>query len=406
MPQNPLLKKAVISNRRLSKRGMLERMFTMTFKGFVYPQIWEDPEIDIEALEIGPETRIVTISSGGCNILNYLTEAPERIHAVDLNPTHVALARLKLGALKTLPSYEAFFRFFGHADERGNRRAYFSHVEPHLDASTRAYWNHRGVRGRRINLFTRNVYAYGVLGRFIGLLHLVARLHGKNPRRMLTARNMEEQRWLFENTIGPVFDSKLVRALCKLPVSYYGLGIPPAQYEALAGSAGGDIAGLMRSRLERLACDFDISENYFAWQAFGRGYDKEDRRAVPRYLQREHYDGLQARLDRVSVEHQSMTEYLRAQPDASMDRYILLDAQDWMTSTILNELWSEILRTARPRARVIFRTAGEETILPGRIDDAILERWDYREDDSRAWTARDRSSIYGGFHLYVLKQPH
>ena len=120
----------------------------------------------------------------------------------------------------------------------------------------------------------------------------------------------------------------------------------------------------MRSRLERLACDFDISENYFAWQAFGRGYDKEDRRAVPRYLQQEHYEGLRSRLDRVSVEHESMTEYLRAQPDASMDRYILLDAQDWMTPAILTELWGEILRTARPGARVIFRPPGKRRFFP------------------------------------------
>ena len=44
-----------------------------------------------------------------------------------------------------------------------------------------------------------------------------------------------------------------------------------------------------------------------------------------------------------------------------MDRYILLDAQDWMTSTILNELWSEIL--PRPAGPVIFEP-GEGPILP------------------------------------------
>ena len=29
--------------------------------------------------------------------------------------------------------------------------------------------------------------------------------------------------------------------------------------------------------------------------------------------------------------------------------------------------------------------------------------WDYREAESAALHERDRSSIYGGFHLYVLK---
>ena len=43
---------------------------------------------------------------------------------------------------------------------------------------------------------------------------------------------------------------------------------------------------MLRERVERLACDFPIHDNYFAWQAFGRGYDLESREAVPDYLQR------------------------------------------------------------------------------------------------------------------------
>ncbi len=41
-----------------------------------------------------------------------------------------------------------------------------------------------------------------------------------------------------------------------------------------------------------------------------------------------------------------MTDYLAACPAASRDRYVLLDAQDWMTDAQLNALWAEITRTA------------------------------------------------------------
>ena len=66
-------------------------------------------------------------------------------------------------------------------------------------------------------------------------------------------------------------------------------------------------------------------------------------------------------------------------------------------------LWAEITRTAKPRARVVFRTAAEPSLLPGRVDNAILDRWTYEAEQSRALGAEDRSSIYGGFHLYVRK---
>jgi S-adenosylmethionine-diacylglycerol 3-amino-3-carboxypropyl transferase len=82
---------------------------------------------------------------------------------------------------------------------------------------------------------------------------------------------------------------------------------------------------------------------------------------------------------------------------------VLLDAQDWMGDDTLDRLWRAISRSARPGARVIFRTAAEPSLLPGRLAPELLARWDYAEAESRAWTLRDRSAIYGGFHLYRLK---
>ena len=101
--------------------------------------------------------------------------------------------------------------------------------------------------------------------------------------------------------------------------------------------------------------------------------------------------------------NRSVTEYLASCPDSSRDRYVLLDAQDWMTDDQLNALWREITRTARPGARVIFRTAAEPSLLDGRLDPVLLDRWHYEAEASQEFTARDRSAIYGGFHLYVLK---
>jgi S-adenosylmethionine-diacylglycerol 3-amino-3-carboxypropyl transferase len=162
------------------------------------------------------------------------------------------------------------------------------------------------------------------------------------------------------------------------------------------------MATVLEQRLQRLACDFDLSDNYFAWQAFGQKYAGEQG-PLPPYLQRERFQALKARTQNVRIEHASFTEHLAELPDASRDAYVLLDAQDWMTDEQLTALWREIVRTAKPGARVIFRTAGEETILPGRVPDAILSRFSYDAAAGRAWTARDRSAIYGGFHLYTLE---
>ena len=127
------------------------------------------------------------------------------------------------------------------------------------------------------------------------------------------------------------------------------------------------------------------------------------RAPLPPYLQRESFARAALARRRHDGGARLAHRASRRQPAASLDAYVLLDAQDWMTDAQLNALWSEIVRTAKPGARVIFRTAGEETILPGRVPDAILARFAYdRERLPRSWTAKDRSSIYGGFHLYAL----
>jgi S-adenosylmethionine-diacylglycerol 3-amino-3-carboxypropyl transferase len=398
---NRAVRNAVHRHDHLTRQGLLERAFTFAFRGLVYAQIWEDPAIDMEALAIRPDSHVVTIASGGCNVLSYLTANPRAITAVDLNTAHVALNKLKLAAARHLPDHAGFHRFFGQAASRENIAAYKSLIRPHLDDPTRRYWEGRDLIGRRrIGGFAHGVYKRGLLGGFIGMAHLLARLNGVDPRRLLAARSLEEQREIFDRDYAPVFDKGFVRWLTSQPASLFGLGIPPAQYEALAG--GETMAKVLRERLERLACHFDIRDNYFAWQAFGRGYGDGPTAPLPPYLDRRHYEDVVARVDRVEVRHASFTDYLSSRPDASLDRYVLLDAQDWMTDEQLTLLWQEITRTARPGARVLFRTAGAPTILPGRVPDAILGRWRYAEAASRNFSGRDRSSIYGGVHLYTL----
>jgi S-adenosylmethionine-diacylglycerol 3-amino-3-carboxypropyl transferase len=399
---NEGLRAAVHRHKPLSRRGLQERLFTLAFRQLVYPQIWEDPDIDREALRLGPTDRVIAIASGGCNVLSYLIDDPQEIIAVDLNGAHIALNRLKLAGLQTLPTHDLFFRFFGRADSHDNIAIYDQKLRPHLDLASRAYWDGRDLSGRRrIDAFTRNFYRHGLLGRFIGAGHVVAKLYGARLDAVLEADTLADQRRAFEREIAPLFDKRFVRWLTRRPSALYGLGIPPEQYRALAGDGPDGIAAVLKRRVERLACDFPVRENYFAWQAFGRSYGDAADPSLPPYLQAGNFEFLRARADRVATFHGSLTERLAKERDSSLSAYVLLDAQDWMNDETLTALWREIARTARPGARVIFRTAADERLLPGRVPEAILSRFRYEAEASRGWGARDRSSIYGAFHLYV-----
>ncbi|MEM8789798.1 MAG: DUF3419 family protein [Pseudomonadota bacterium] len=391
---------AVHQNPPLSRSGLSERVFSNMFKGLVYAQIWEDPAVDMAALRIGPESRLVCIASGGCNMMSYLTAGPAEVMAVDLSPAHVALNRLKLTAARVLDQ-ATFYDLFGHANLRRNIEVYDRALAPELDPGARAFWEGRqGAMRRRIEMFARGFYRYGALGRYLTACHIASRLGGVDYRPFLAAPDMAAQAAFFENQVAPLFDKRLVRWAAGRRASLFGLGIPPQQYEKLAADGGGDIIPVLRGRMRRLMCDFPVSENYFAWAAFNRGYKPDGTGPVPPYLEAPRFEALKRNARKAMIAHRPLTDALRDLPEGSRHGYVLLDAQDWMNDAQLNALWAEITRTAVPGARVVFRTGGAPDILPGRVAEDTLAHWHYLDDASATATRNDRSAIYGGVHVY------
>ena len=85
-------------------------------------------------------------------------------------------------------------------------------------------------------------------------------------------------------------------------------------------------------------------------------------------------------------------------------------ASSWQRAAGQRRSWQEWCRSAaagaraaRPGARVIYRTAAAPSPLDGQVPDAIMEKWDYRREESLRFTTLDRSAIYGGFHLHLRK---
>lgn len=75
---------------------------------YIYAFNWEDPKIDRQLLNINKDDVILTITSAGDNILDYLLESPRRIHAVDLNPNQNHLLELKIAAFTALPQEDVW----------------------------------------------------------------------------------------------------------------------------------------------------------------------------------------------------------------------------------------------------------------------------------------------------------
>lgn len=393
------LRDAVHQHAPTSLMGMQQRLFSFWFNSFIYNQIWEDPAVDLQALQVTPESRILTIASGGCNVLNYLTANPAHITAIDLNPYHMSLTRLKLAAMKHLPDHASFYDFFGYADRDNNVALYNKHIQPHLEEELESFWQGRNILGqKRIHMFRDGLYRHTRFGYFMRFLHWIARQTNYQPDKLLRANSLYEQQAIFRQHIAPFFDNRLVKFVGKLPISVFSLGIPPQQYKAM--KAQGNLIEQYRERVERIACQLPIQTNYFAWQGFSHSYDHDKRQAIPDYLKAEHYDTIRSQLGKVDTHLGSMIDFLEQQPTHSYDRFVFLDAQDWMTDDVLTRLWTQVARVGKPGTRIIFRTAAAESPLETALPAELRSQFVYETETSAQLFQQDRSAIYGGFHLY------
>lgn len=404
--------KAAVKQRPVTtRRGIMQRVFALWFDAFVYNQIWEDPRVDIKALKLDDTSRVLTISSGGCNALNYLLENPASVKAVDLNSNHIYFLNLKRAAIKHLMDHKEFFDLFGYGKSENAGEIYKRSIAQNLDKGARRFWEARTISGHltgrsRIGYFEKGgIYEHSRNGYFLRAFHRFANLLGFKPDEVLKAQSREEQIRLYEEFTEPFFDSFLIRTVGKMPVTLFGLGIPPQQYEELKKDLDkdGTILDIYRARARKLAVGYPIDENYFAWQAFGRRYDTVNRKALPEYLKKVNFEPLKAGISKLETRVGSVTEEIRLNEYGRFNRFVFLDAQDWMDASAIEELWNLIAEKSEPGARVIFRTAGKRSPIEDALPEALLQKFDYLKKESETLFEEDRASIYGGFHLYVLK---
>jgi len=376
-----------------------DRLYAFWFRRLVYTQIWEDPVADLAALRLAIGSTIVTISSGGCNALSYLMARPAQVYAVDLNEAHLAILKLKLAGLRAFSDYSDFWQFFGAANSPANSDLYRARLRPLLDTQARSYWDKRNIVGRpRHAYFTDGFYRHGMLGRFIGFAHFVARRSGVDPATLLNGRSDAPARIEALERLDRVCHSWLARLITTTPALLFSLGIPPRQRALLGGDA--PLNDTLHKRLLRLIDGHPNETNYFAWQALHRGYIGPGDRCLPPYLQRRQYERMRNGAGLIIPHHAGLRQFLDSLPAREVDAVILLDSQDWMAAEEIRELWTAIDRAGSDNVHVIFRTAGEGSPIEGEELAPLRRSW--RRDDERSAVgfALDRSGVYGGFHCY------
>lgn len=361
-----------------------------------YNACWEDPRCDRQLLKIDHRSRIVMLTSAGCNALDYLLDNPAKINCVDINPRQNALLQLKIALLQG-SDHQTLFEFFGDGVVPDAREIFYDSLRMRLpEAYSTLFWE------RHLDYFSgkglrNSFYWHGSSGTVAWIIRKwifsrpeAARL----TERLFESGNVAEQAESYDR-LEPVFLNRFVQWLVKQHLAQSLLGIPKSQQYLAATLFPDGLAGYIRQCLRHVFTELPLADNYF-WRLYFFGH--YDRDCCPNYLLREHFYTLRKSSDRISTYSGTLSDYLRNNP-GQYTHFVLLDHQDWLAARrrpALDEEWKLILDNAAPGARVLFRTAAFQ---PEFLPDFVRERVRFDHAASAQSQANDRVGTYAGTWL-------
>ncbi|NUP08241.1 MAG: DUF3419 family protein [Polyangiaceae bacterium] len=359
-----------------------------------YAQVYEDPLLEIEALQPGPGRSLAIVSSGGCTALSLLAAGAERVVAVDNNTTQNDLVELKLAAVASLGSKSAS-EFLGAFPSSTADRwdVYRDVLRSQLSDVARRYWDAHPSAVRD------GLLGAGAAERFSAAAAAGIRL-AVHPRariaRMLSCRTLEEQRDLYRRE----WDTPRWRALFPLLFGRWTFRGSFWGPEVHAAARSGAFADHFRQRFERSLTAMPITTNYFLHFMFAGRYPDGALGGLPPYLSSDGCAALASRRARLELADGTFTAYLQAQPSASIHGFSISNIAEWLPASAIDPLFSEIARTAAPGARLCFRNLLGWTDVPPAWRGTFVPR-----AESATMFDRDRSTIQRRFVVCDVQPP-
>jgi S-adenosylmethionine-diacylglycerol 3-amino-3-carboxypropyl transferase len=320
-----------------------------------FAQVREDPRLELTAFTDYLDEPIVVVTSGGCTALSLIAAGATDVTGVDLNRTQNHVAEFKAVAVARLGPRQATAVLGGSPAAPGERARGYQRIRPHLSASARAYFD------ARLTLVTDGILNAGATER---LMRLIARAISRlvHPRermdRLLAQTDLAAQRALYDSEWNTSRWWLLFRLLCNRLV--LRRTYDPAFFEHVANPS---FARHFHGTAERALRDLPVGDNYFLHFMF-RGHFTAAAR--PPYLDPASGNWLAGTEDRLTLVDGGFLNYLRGRPDASIGGFALSNICEWLTSAQTDELFAEIVRTAKPEARLVFRNFVGWTDVPQR----------------------------------------
>jgi S-adenosylmethionine-diacylglycerol 3-amino-3-carboxypropyl transferase len=351
-----------------------------SFPQIRYAQCWEDADILLQALDVQPGHSCLSIASAGDNTLALLSRGPERVVAVDHNPSQIACLELRVAAYKELQHGE-LLQLLG-SRPCPNRQELYARCRPLLSQESRRFWDanslaiERGIGSagkfeRYFRLFRERV---------LPLVHTRTRVH----RLLIGQRGSTEARQRFYEQRWNTWRWRLMFALFFSRWTMSRLGRDASSFHYVEGS----VAQRILQRTEYALTKLDPAQNpYLHWILLGRHRD-----VLPYALRAETFEAIRNNIDRLEWHCTSLGEYLQREAN-SIDCFNLSDVFEYSSQAEYEQLLQGCIRAGRQGGRLAYWNMLVKRQRPEHMSRHLKPM----SDLARSLHAQDKAWFYSAF---------
>lgn len=305
-----------------------------------YAQCWEDADLLLRALAPARHHRILSIASAGDNTLALVGQGVERVIAIDFSPAQIASLELRVAAYRRL-EYPDTMQLLGvQPSER--RIEHYELCRPLLSQQSQQFWDDR------TDMLQVGMISQGRFERYLRTFsqYILPLIHNKQTRQSLIQRRTLIERCYFYTAIWDTWRWRLFFRIFFSQTMMGRLGRSPAFFRY----AQGDIASSVFNRTRDALTILDPSVNpYLQYILLGR-YES----ALPYALRPQNYSAIRNNLGRLEWHNVALEEYLTSTKAHQFDGFNLSNIFEYMSLSAYHNLLEQILRTARPNARLVY----------------------------------------------------
>ena len=310
-----------------------------------YSSCNEDSGSEVEVLIPHASKRLVSICASGGRVLNLLQDGAEEVWAVDVNPSQTHLLELKVAGMRAL-EHADFLSFMG-VRKSPRRLDVYDSLRPALSDGARAYFDSKPF------LISRGVLYQGSLERFLAR-YVATATHLLRPRwvrSLFTCTDLAEQRRLLPGWRSPPW-RVVAKPICRRCFFRF-FSHEPGFWRFLPPEL--KLHERIFESLERYLDHHLARENHLLWLVFFGRY--RDERVMPEYLRADCFPRIKQALrdTRLHIVNGDMASVLRTAPAQYFDGYSLSDISAYLSPEAFGETIEQVVRTARPRARLCSR---------------------------------------------------